>query len=137
MSKVKSVFPSLTLKTARELAIREVGVAIGLKETDVQGRYGMRLGNLSVTIEPSDTEIGLLELRIFNGSSMILYFHPDTLEQDYDAGDRYSERRFRGRLEEEVLRYDDVESFKAVAERTYKRIMKKNYPYTYFDEEED
>ena len=79
--------PRLTLKTARELALKVTGTAKGLAKdkTLAIDLYEMRLGELSVKIRYDWYGSGRISVSIDNHSSRAIYmlFDPETLEQDF------------------------------------------------------
>ena len=78
----------LTMKLARELAVKLFGTAKGLKKSgDVPGKYEMRLGQFLFEIALSRREYGLLEVRAFlEGQFEFTHFYdPDTLERNYSS----------------------------------------------------
>ena len=89
--------PRLTLKTARELALKVTGTAKGLAKdkTLAIDLYEMRLGELSVKIRYDWYGSGRISVSIDNHSSRAIYmlFDPETLEQDFKEGrSPYGER---------------------------------------------
>ena len=97
MARKKSVYPRLTMKQARELAIMQFDTAKGLRKYEpYQNWYEMNLGLLHIEIKSSRSEPGLLEIDIRMGvetDEIVRYFHPDTLAEDYDAESRYHQQR--------------------------------------------
>ena len=79
--------PRLTLKTARELALKVTGTAKGLAKdkTLAIDLYEMRLGELSVKIRYDWYGSGRISVSVSNNSGQALYmlFDPETLEQDF------------------------------------------------------
>lgn len=88
----------LTLKTAKELAKRELGTAKGLTIEDprVKGRYYMTLGNLVIRIHPE--KIGGIEYIAMTTNwasgicKTIQIFDPRTLEKEFAAEEKYWEQ---------------------------------------------
>lgn len=98
--------PRLTLKTARELALKVTGTAKGLakeKGTDLD-IYEMQLGELSVKIRYDWYGSGRISVSIDNHSSRAIYmlFDPETLEQDFKEEEIHKAREKRESLKEWV-----------------------------------
>jgi hypothetical protein len=86
--------PRLTLKTARELAIQELGTAKGLaKDTSYSGQdvYSMSIGNLHIHIRMdwmnSDSRCIAIEIRSMGGNITML-FNRETLREDFGEEER-------------------------------------------------
>lgn len=98
--------PRLTLKTARELALKVTGTAKGLakdKETALD-IYEMRLGELFVKIQYDWYGSGRISVSVDNhfGRAIYMLFNPETLEEDFEAEDRQKERDRREDFEQWV-----------------------------------
>lgn len=98
--------PRLTLKTARELALKVTGTAKGLakeKGTDLD-IYEMQLGELSVKIRYDWYGSGCISVSVDNNSGRALYmlFDPETLEQDFKEEEIHRARQKRENLKEWV-----------------------------------
>ncbi len=80
----------LTLKKARELAVREFGTAKGLKQDEMfrsEGFFVMELGNLAIRIRPDMGGSGCIELSISmpSGNGRCFQLHDrETLERNYE-----------------------------------------------------
>ena len=88
----------LTMKLARELAMKQFGTAKGLKKSDsFPGRYEMRFGQLGIEIGKSIYESGLIavKVRMDVTEGRVYYYDPDTLERDYYADERDLYRKKR------------------------------------------
>lgn len=105
----------LTMKTARELAVRELGTARGLEREPgmPEGFFHIAFGNLDVQIRPDTSDSshrssgGLIQLRIsMNGSParIVQFFWPDTLEQNFQEEDIYRRAHRREILEDWIER---------------------------------
>lgn len=98
--------PRLTLKTARELALKVTGTAKGLvkDKTLAIDLYEMQLGELSVKIRYDWYGSGRISVSVDNhfGSGIYMLFNPETLEEDYEAEDRQKAREQREALEQWV-----------------------------------
>lgn len=88
----------LTKKTATALIKQELGISAGdLKRSDygpgISYIYELQLGRYTVSVENYWHErngLIVFEIRDPMGMGTIhKYFHPDTLEEDFEAGDRY------------------------------------------------
>ena len=86
----------LTLKTAKALVRRELGISAAALTTECAGEgvyiYKMPLGRLNITVENDWYEQnGLYAVTVSApmGESIRSYYHPESLEEDYGAGDRY------------------------------------------------
>ena len=88
----------LNKKVAKELVKKVLGVSgAGLtKEETGDGAdiYRMTMGELNITVENDwFGRNGLFVLTIFNTTQcMRLYFHPDTLEEDYEAEEAWKKK---------------------------------------------
>lgn len=99
----------LTATKARAVAMQEFGTAKGLtkEETAMPGYFKMRLGNLFIRIHP-DTYDGTgcivvsAELAFATGQTL-KFLNPDTLQDDYNALERYCKRAQRDDLKDWVL----------------------------------
>lgn len=118
----------LTMKTARELVVRELGTAKGLeRETGMpEGFYHMTIGNLEVEIRPDTSDSshrsssGLIQLVLsMDGSPdrIVQFFWPDTLEQNFAEEEIYRRAHRRDLLEEWIER-DGLEKCRRVMEET-------------------
>lgn len=92
----KDRLPRLTLKTARELALKVLGTAKGLAKDpeytiDV---YKMRLGCLFVEIRYDWFGSERISVSVDNhfGHAVFMLFDPATLKEDHEAEDRQKER---------------------------------------------
>lgn len=98
----KTELPRLSLKTARELALREVGTAKGLTRLEKTPPeiyvYKMQLGNFEITI---DNDVSYykwyfrLTIKPTDGFIVDIQrvYNPETLEEDYDTEEmRFKER---------------------------------------------
>lgn len=98
----------LTLKTARALALRELGTTKGLKQeagSNAEGFYVMELGNLEVKIHPDMSGSGCIELTavMFGGNGRIFQLYDrNTLERNYDEESIHKKRERREAFEEWV-----------------------------------
>lgn len=98
----------LTLKKARAVAVQEFGTAKGLEkeETAMPGYFTMKIGNLYVRIHP-DTYDGTgcivvsSELAFATGQTR-KFLDPETMQDNYDALERYVRRDSREFLKEWV-----------------------------------
>lgn len=84
----------LTLKKARELAIREFGTAKGLEVEPcaMPGYFHMRFGNLFVRIHPDVCGSGCIKVDVSCVSGYgycTQFYNPDTLKQDFEAEEQY------------------------------------------------
>ena len=98
----------LTMKLARELALKVFGTAKCLKKSEsFDGRYEMRFGELGIEIMTSPVELGLIEINVCMDvqGSRSYYYDPDTLERDYHADERDIYREKREYLERWVDKY--------------------------------
>lgn len=101
----------LTMKTARELAKRELGTAAGLEvePSTMKGYYRMTLGNLVVRIHPDwSGDSGCIVMTANWAGGMhdtIQLFDPETLEKDFAAEERRRAKGKQERLEEWVGSY--------------------------------
>lgn len=98
----------LTMKLARELAMRQFGTAKGLKKSDsFPGRYEMRFGQLGIEFKSNPDEIGLIALEVSMDvtEGRTYYYDPDTLERDYCADERDIYRKKREYLTRWVDKY--------------------------------
>ena len=98
--------PRLTLKTARELALKVTGTAKGLakeKGTDLD-IYEMRLGELFVNIRYDWYGSGRIAVSVDNhfGRAIYMLFDPETLEQDFKEEEIHKAREKRESLKEWV-----------------------------------
>lgn len=99
----------LTATKARAVAMQEFGTAKGLtkEETAMPGYFKMRLGNLFIRIHP-DTYDGTgcivvsAELAFATGQTL-KFLNPDTLQDDYNALERYCKRAQRDDLKDWML----------------------------------
>lgn len=105
----------LTLKKAKQLAKQEFGTAKGLKHEsgDPIGLYSMDIGNLEIRIHPhhcGPAREERFEIRVgMKGayrSSWQLH-DPETLQQDFEAEERYRQIERRA-LMEELMEETDV-----------------------------
>ena len=98
--------PRLTLKTARELALKVTGTAKGLAKdkTLAIDLYEMQLGELSVKIRYDWYGSGCISVSVDNNSGRALYmlFNPETLEQDFKEEEIHRARQKRENLKEWV-----------------------------------
>ena len=98
--------PRLTLKTARELALKVTGTAKGLAKykTLAIDLYEMQLGELSVKIRYDWYGSGCISVSVDNNSGRALYmlFNPETLEQDFKEEEIHKARQKRENLKEWV-----------------------------------
>ena len=98
--------PRLTLKTARELALKVTGTAKGLEKdkTTELDIYKMQIGELFVNIRYVSYGSGCISVSVDNNSGRALYmlFNPETLEQDFEAEERQRVRDRRESLKEWV-----------------------------------
>ena len=98
--------PRLTLKTARELALKVTGTAKGLEKdkTTELDIYKMQIGELFVNIRYDWYGSGCISVSVDNNSGRALYmlFNPETLEQDFEAEERQRVRDRRESLKEWV-----------------------------------
>lgn len=104
--KRRRIGPRLTLKTARELALKVTGTAKGLEKdkTTELDIYKMQIGELFVNIRYDWYGSGRIAVSVDNhfGSGINMLFNPETLEEDYEAEDRQKERERREALEQWV-----------------------------------
>ena len=106
---VKKSTPSnikLTLKTAHELAKRELGTAKGLtqEESALKDWYYMTVGNLTVRIHP-DRSSGCIIMTASWAAGMhetIQRCDPETLEKDFVAEERLHIQKQQDQFEEWV-----------------------------------
>ena len=98
--------PRLTLKTARELALKVTGTAKGLAKdkTLAIDLYEMQLGELSVKVKYDWFDSGCILVSVDNNSGRALYmlFDPETLEQDFKEEEIHRARQKRENLKEWV-----------------------------------
>lgn len=98
----------LTLKTAKELAKRELGSAKGitLKRSYMMNNYHMSLGNLSVWIylEQIGDRWYIALIADWAGSTgkTVRFFDPETLEQDFGAEERHWEQHRQDQFQDWV-----------------------------------
>ena len=96
----------MTLKTARELALKVTGTAKGLAKdkTLAIDLYEMRLGELFVKIRYDWYGSGCISVSVDNNSGRALYmlFDPETLEQDFKEEEIHRARQKRENLKEWV-----------------------------------
>ena len=108
----------MTLKKARALAIQEFGTAKGLEKDEYgpAGYFRMRFGNLRISIhnDTGSSEGIKISVGMNGGYGYIVQFHnPDTLEEDFEAEERYRREEKRDALKEWV---DDLEPEACYAE---------------------
>ena len=105
----------LTMKTARELAVRELGTARGLEREPgmPEGYFHITFGSLDVQIRPDATDSGhrsssrLIQMLISidGGPERIArFFHPETLEQCTGEEEIYRRAHRREALEDWIER---------------------------------
>ena len=87
----------LSLKTARELAVKVVGTAKGLtKNEEITGynQYEMHMGKIFVQIQNDWYGSGRISVSIDNhfGNSLFMLFNADKLEEDYVAEGRQKDK---------------------------------------------
>ena len=94
----------LTMKTARELAKRELGTAKTLMaEPGILGYYRMTIGNLSVRMHLAQSGHIVMTARWPNGmQEAVQLFDPETLNEDFSAEDRRHASEQRAKFEEWV-----------------------------------
>ena len=98
--------PRLTLKTARELALKVTGTAKGLAKdkTLAIDLYEMRLGELSVKVKYDWFDSGCILVAVdgYSNGAICMLFNAETLERVYEADDRQRTRDRRESLKEWV-----------------------------------
>ena len=98
--------PRLTLKTARELALKVTGTAKGLAKdkTLAFDLYEMQLGELSVKVKYDWFDSGCILVAVdgYSNGAICMLFNAETLERDYEAEDRQRTRDRRESLKEWV-----------------------------------
>lgn len=98
----------LTMKTARELAKRELGTAKGLaaEPSTMKGYYWMPLGNLVVRIHPDwNGDSGCIVMAVNWATGMyetVQLFDPETFEKDFAAEERLHTQQRQELLEQWV-----------------------------------
>lgn len=113
----------LTLKKARELALREFGTAKGIQreENALPDYYIMRLGNMRVRIAP-DTYGGtgciLIEVRLSGYGRAFQLHDPETLQEDFEAEEQRLRKERREALQDWVGT-NGVEACRAEVEKVW------------------
>lgn len=87
----------LTLKTAKEIIKRELDIStVSLKPAtgmmDGVCRYEMTMGRTRIIVENdwfSNTGLYSLAINHCNGGCIKIFYNPSTLEEDYEACDKY------------------------------------------------
>ena len=123
MAKRKPLYVKVTAKLARELAMKQFKTAKGLKKSEsFNDRYEMSMGFLTIEFRPSYSEPGLVEVdvRIAPNGGWTYFYHPDTLEPDFDADERELLRRRRSFLHDWAFSYNGPEACKAEIDRIWK-----------------
>lgn len=94
----------LTIKKAQGLALQEFGTAKGLKpEGGVVNEYRMEIRNLNIRIHTENRMPGriILEVRMRAGYGSCFQIHDaETLEEDFEAEERYREEERRELIKE-------------------------------------
>ena len=124
MARNRPLYTCVTAKLARDLSMRQLGTARGLKKSEAfPDRHELRMGSLIIEIRPSYSEPGLVELNVRMNCQVgdTFFFHPDTLEPDFDADEREKLRQKRSFLEEWVSTFEDPERCKAEIDRIWNR----------------
>ena len=81
----------LSLKTARELALKVLDTAKGLaKNEEITNSFEMHMGKIFVQIQNDWYGSGCVSVSVDNhfGNSIFMLFNAETLEEDYEAEDR-------------------------------------------------
>lgn len=98
----------LTLKKARAVAIQEFGTAKGLtkEEPAMPGYFTMKIGNLYIRIHPDTCDgtgciVVSSELALATGQTL-KFLDPETLQDDFDALERYCKYARRDELKDWV-----------------------------------
>jgi hypothetical protein len=96
----------LSLKTARELALKVLGTAKGLtKNEEVSNSYEMKMGKIFVQIQNDWYGSGCISVSIDNhfvGNSIFMLFNAETLEEDNEAEDSQRNRWLKEEFESTV-----------------------------------
>lgn len=95
----------LSMKTARELALKVLGTTKGLaKNEEMTNLFEMHMGKIFVQIQNDWYGSGCVSVSVDNhfGNSIFMLFNAETLEEDYEAEDRQRDKWHKEEFENAV-----------------------------------